>query len=142
MPSESYKREDLCAFPPPPTFFCYAFLGHRCVAAAGSVTIMIPMDTVKTRLVTQLATSESAYGGILNCFTRMLREEGIGSFYNSLTPRLVSVVPMIGVQYFVYEVGAVFQSSRLNTSLVGRPGHVPRLCFISQCMVLMADCKY
>lgn len=33
----------------------------------------------------------------------MLREEGIGSFYNSLTPRLVSVVPMIGVQYLVYE---------------------------------------
>lgn len=43
------------------------------------------------------------YKGILNCFSRMLREEGIGSFYNSLTPRLVSVVPMIGVQYFVYE---------------------------------------
>lgn len=43
------------------------------------------------------------YDGILNCFSRMLREEGIGSFYNSLTPRLVSVVPMIGVQYLVYE---------------------------------------
>lgn len=43
------------------------------------------------------------YNGILNCFTRMLREEGVGSFYNSLTPRLVSVVPMIGVQYLVYE---------------------------------------
>lgn len=27
----------------------------------------------------------------------------MGSFYNSLTPRLVSVVPMIGVQYLVYE---------------------------------------
>ncbi|CAM9638312.1 unnamed protein product, partial [Ascophyllum nodosum] len=72
-------------------------------AAAGSVTIMIPMDTVKTRLVTQ-STSPQAYTGILNCFSRMLREEGLGSFYNSLTPRLVSVVPMIGVQYFVYEV--------------------------------------
>lgn len=33
----------------------------------------------------------------------MLREEGVVSFYNSLTPRLVSVVPMIGVQYLVYE---------------------------------------
>lgn len=72
-------------------------------AAAGSVTIMIPMDTVKTRLVTQAAGSKYHYTGIINCFTRMLRDEGIGSFYNSLTPRLVSVVPMIGVQYFVYE---------------------------------------
>lgn len=65
---------------------------------------MIPMDTVKTRLVTQAAGSKYHYTGIINCFTRMLRDEGIGSFYNSLTPRLVSVVPMIGVQYFVYEV--------------------------------------
>lgn len=39
------------------------------------------------------------YSGISNCFTRMLREEGVTSFYNSLSPRLVSVVPMIGVQY-------------------------------------------
>lgn len=80
------------------------FFNDRCVAAAGSVTIMIPMDTIKTRLVTQSATSALRYDGILNCFVRMLREEGLGSFYNSLTPRLVSVVPMIGVQYFVYEV--------------------------------------
>ena len=33
----------------------------------------------------------------------MLREEGLGSFYNSLPPRLVSVVPMIGLQYGTYE---------------------------------------
>lgn len=65
---------------------------------------MIPMDTVKTRLVTQAVGSKYHYTGIINCFSRMIREEGIGSFYNSLTPRLVSVVPMIGVQYFVYEV--------------------------------------
>lgn len=75
------------------------------MAAAGSVTIMIPMDTIKTRLVTQSSISTVKYKGILNCFSRMLREEGLGSFYNSLTPRLVSVVPMIGVQYLVYEVG-------------------------------------
>lgn len=79
---------------------------NRCIAAAGSVTIMIPMDTVKTRLVTQSVASSFKYDGIVNCFTRMLREEGVGSLYNSLTPRLVSVVPMIGVQYLVYEVCA------------------------------------
>ncbi|CAM9202133.1 unnamed protein product [Discosporangium mesarthrocarpum] len=73
------------------------------VAAAGSVTVMIPMDSVKTRLVTQTAASARQYKGIVDCFMRMVREEGVGSLYNSLTPRLVSVVPMIGVQYFVYE---------------------------------------
>ncbi|CAM9349902.1 unnamed protein product [Chrysoparadoxa australica] len=73
------------------------------VAAAGSVTVMIPMDSVKTRLVVQSASSSTQYKGIVDCFVRMLREEGVGSLYNSLTPRLVSVVPMIGIQYGVYE---------------------------------------
>jgi len=70
-----------------------------CIAAAGSVIVMIPMDTVKTRLVTQTAGSAYYYSGIFNCFQTILKKEGIGAFYNSLYPRLASVVPMIGIQY-------------------------------------------
>ncbi|KAG5190453.1 mitochondrial carrier domain-containing protein [Tribonema minus] len=69
------------------------------IAAAGSVTVMIPMDTVKTRLVTQTAGSARHYRGIIDCFRTIARTEGVGAFYNSLTPRLASVVPMIGIQY-------------------------------------------
>lgn len=72
-------------------------------AAAGSVCVMIPMDTVKTRLVTQCSVSGAGYKGVTDCFVRILKEEGIGSFYRSLPPRLVSVVPMIAIQYSVYE---------------------------------------
>jgi Mitochondrial carrier protein len=32
-----------------------------------------------------------------------MREEGIGTFYRSLPPRLMSVVPMIAIQFGVYE---------------------------------------
>ena len=34
---------------------------------------------------------------------RVLREEGLRTFYAPLAPRLVSVVPMIGIQFGVYE---------------------------------------
>mmetsp|Transcript_10186 Transcript_10186/g.17037 ORF Transcript_10186/g.17037 Transcript_10186/m.17037 type:complete len:416 (+) Transcript_10186:254-1501(+) len=78
------------------------------LAAAGSVTVMIPMDTVKTRLVIQNAvlvgqSNPDAYRGVADCFMRMLREEGAGVFYRSLPPRLLSVVPMIAIQFGVYE---------------------------------------
>ena len=75
-----------------------------CVASGTTVCIMIPMDTIKTRLVTQ-ATSGGAvpYKGIIDCAVRVAREEGIKSFYRGLPPRLVSVVPMIGIQFTVYE---------------------------------------
>lgn len=68
------------------------------LAAAASVTVMIPLDTIKTRLVVQTASSPVAYKGMIDCCSRILREEGIGAFYKSLPPRLVSVVPMIAIQ--------------------------------------------
>jgi len=69
---------------------------------------MIPMDTVKTRLVTQMNYPDLVpYQGISDCFRRVLKEEGVGAFYRGLTPRLFSVVPMIGIQFGVYEVSEI-----------------------------------
>ena len=70
---------------------------------------MMPLDTIKTRLVTQLSskaiqTSGAVpYKGIIDCAVRMSQEEGIKAFYKGLAPRLISVVPMIGIQFGVYE---------------------------------------
>ena len=77
-----------------------------CVASATTVCIMIPMDTIKTRLVTQTSAKVlegAAYKGIIDCGVRIAREEGIKTFYRGLAPRLLSVVPMIGIQFGVYE---------------------------------------
>jgi hypothetical protein len=80
-----------------------AFMG--CMASATTVTIMIPLDTIKTRLVTQggSAVGSRVYKGIIDCAVRVAREEGMGTFYRGLPPRLASVVPMIGIQFGVYE---------------------------------------
>ncbi|KAL3904293.1 MAG: hypothetical protein SGILL_010124, partial [Bacillariaceae sp.] len=77
-----------------------------CVASTATVCIMIPMDTIKTRLVVQSSQkilSDTAYKGIVDCAVRIAREEGIRTFYRGLAPRLISVVPMIGIQFGVYE---------------------------------------
>ncbi|EJK75966.1 hypothetical protein THAOC_02295 [Thalassiosira oceanica] len=74
-----------------------------CIASATTVCVMIPMDTVKTRLVTQSKFPDLVpYEGINDCFRRIMQEEGVGAFYRGLTPRLLSVVPMIGIQFGVY----------------------------------------
>jgi len=77
-----------------------------CMASAASVCIMIPMDTIKTRLVTQMSAKVivgAPYKGIIDCAVRVAQEEGIKAFYRGLPPRLISVVPMIGIQFGVYE---------------------------------------
>lgn len=98
------------------------------LAAAASVTVMIPMDTIKTRLVVQTSQVVGAgvgtvagrlgnmvasnlagtgalrpYKGVADCFVRIVQEEGVGALYRSLPPRLMSVVPMIAIQFGVYE---------------------------------------
>lgn len=79
-----------------------------CIASGTTVCIMIPMDTIKTRLVTQASLAAKGadivpYKGIIDCATRVVREEGVRTLYRGLPPRLISVVPMIGIQFGVYE---------------------------------------
>jgi hypothetical protein len=49
----------------------------------------------------------------------MAREEGMGSFYRGLTPRLMSVVPMIGIQFGVYEYTKKLMLSRTGHDSLG-----------------------
>lgn len=99
-----------------------------CMASATTVCIMIPMDTVKTRLVTQLNYPDLVpYKGINDCFRTVLKEEGIGAFYRGLAPRLLSVVPMIGIQFGVYEFTKKFMLAKdSQTSIEPTRGHVSK----------------
>ena len=104
---QQLKRAHESLFSTKPNAETNFFLGA--LAAAGGTTVMIPMDTVKTRLVIQGANGAAAgasvaYTGVRNCFIRILREEGVGAFYRALPPRLGSVVPMIAIQFGVYEI--------------------------------------
>eukprot|EP00903_Cladosiphon_okamuranus_P012134 g11383.t1 len=99
---QQFKRLHRKATDRPPTNTENFMLGAA--AAGATVCIMIPMDTVKTRLVTQTAQAGVVpYKGVLQTLARIVKEEGIGPIYRSLTPRLVSVVPMIGIQFGIYE---------------------------------------
>ena len=101
---QQMKRQYETWFDEPPHGDASFYLGAA--AAAAAVCVMIPMDTVKTRLVLQGAGGKvgTMYTGVGDCFVKVFREEGIGAFYISLIPRLASVVPMISIQFGAYEV--------------------------------------
>jgi solute carrier family 25 S-adenosylmethionine transporter 26 len=99
-----------------------------CIASGTTVCIMIPLDTIKTRLVTQSAhaLSDQAYKGIIDCAVRVAREEGVRALYRGLTPRLISVVPMIGIQFGVYEFmkKTLLDRSDLGMAALPPPGQL------------------
>jgi len=99
---QQIKRANLHFSEAEPTDLQNAAMG--CLASTMSVCVMIPMDTIKTRLVTQMNYPHLVpYKGIVDAAVRISKEEGIGAFYRGLPPRLCSVVPMIGIQFGVYE---------------------------------------
>ena len=67
-------------------------------AASASVCLMIPLDTVKVRMTTGNL-GGVAYRNVADAIRTMLREEGAFCFYRGLPPRLLSVVPMIAIQF-------------------------------------------
>ena len=71
------------------------------IASTASVCLMMPVEVVKTRMVTQSVAIP--YHSMYDGFRRVVTEEGVRTFYRGLTPRLISTVPMTGVNFGLYE---------------------------------------
>jgi len=78
-------------------FVCGTIAG---TISAGTVT---PADVVKTRLQTQKPGS-AQYSGIVDCFTRIYKEEGMRALFKGTIPRILIISPLFGITLATYEV--------------------------------------
>eukprot|EP00250_Pteridium_aquilinum_P015099 c22376_g2_i1 orf=196-1221(+) len=62
------------------------------LAGAVGATVVYPLDTIKTRLQAQ-SRKDGKYKDVLDCFRKVLLEEGLGSLYNGLVPQLLGIAP-------------------------------------------------
>eukprot|EP00850_Spirogloea_muscicola_P018083 SM000162S02361 [mRNA] locus=s162:179804:181597:+ [translate_table: standard] len=69
------------------------------LATIASDAVFTPMDVVKQRL--QLR--RSPYRGVLDCFSRILREEGVRALYASYKTTVIMNVPFTAVHFATYE---------------------------------------
>jgi len=58
-----------------------------------------PIDVIKTRLMTQAATSAVPYTGVLDCVTTMIATEGPGVFLAGIVPRMIYLGPLWALQF-------------------------------------------
>ena len=79
---------------------------HHFVAGAlsgiSAITVTNPIWCVKTRLQIQDKSSTTAYKGLLDCFTRIIKEEGILNLYRGLGPAYI-LVANPALQFTFYE---------------------------------------
>jgi len=65
------------------------------IAGVIGTSIIFPIDMVKTRLQNQAVTKagERMYNGAWDCFTKIIKAEGVRGLYRGLAPNLVGVTP-------------------------------------------------
>ncbi|CAG9828009.1 unnamed protein product [Diabrotica balteata] len=71
------------------------------------VCIMHPLDLVKTRLQIQSRTMDRNdpryYKGIIDCFGKMYKHEGMFSFWKGIVPPILAETPKRAVKFFTFE---------------------------------------
>ncbi|KJE88487.1 calcium-binding carrier protein [Capsaspora owczarzaki ATCC 30864] len=65
------------------------------IAGAIGATVVFPIDLVKTRMQNQrgVIVGEMLYRNSWDCFTKVLKNEGVSGLYRGLVPQLVGVAP-------------------------------------------------
>ncbi|XP_031231085.1 calcium-binding mitochondrial carrier protein SCaMC-1-like isoform X4 [Mastomys coucha] len=71
-----------------------------CMAGATSQTCVYPMEVIKTRLILG---KTGEYSGIIDCFRKLLKREGIQAFSKGYVPNLLSIIPYAGLQLTIFE---------------------------------------
>ncbi|XP_036308664.1 calcium-binding mitochondrial carrier protein SCaMC-1-like [Pipistrellus kuhlii] len=70
------------------------------MAGVTAQTCIYPIEVIKTRL-TVGKTGE--YSGIINCGKKLLKQEGVRTFYKGYVPNMLSIIPYAGIELSVYE---------------------------------------
>jgi len=58
---------------------------------------------LKTRLALRRT---GQYSGIVDCASKILRQEGPSVFYRGYVPNLIGIIPYAGIDLMIYEVSA------------------------------------
>lgn len=76
------------------------------LAGGASVIVTMPQDTVKTRM--QGEDAKKLYKGTVDCFMKILKQEGPAFFFAGTVPRLVRVSLDVGITFTIYPLLSKF----------------------------------
>ncbi|KAJ2501196.1 mitochondrial aspartate-glutamate transporter agc1 [Coemansia sp. RSA 1972] len=94
-----------------------AKLGNGAIAGVTGVSIIFPLDMVKTRLQNQKPVGgKMPYSGGIDCFRQILRGEGVRGLYRGLVPNLAGVTPEKAIKLAVNDIMRGVLAQRAGTS--------------------------
>ncbi|KAJ8267539.1 hypothetical protein COCON_G00127110 [Conger conger] len=74
------------------------------IAGMPAASLVTPADVIKTRLQVAARAGQTTYNGLLDCFWKILREEGPRAFWKGAGARVFRSSPQFGVTLVTYEL--------------------------------------
>jgi len=78
-------------------------LASSVATSAVTVTVMNPVDVVRTRIYNQPGGKERSYEGIRDAFVKIVRREGVRGLYKGLTASFMRLTPHTSITFLVLE---------------------------------------
>ncbi|NXI47447.1 CMC1 protein, partial [Galbula dea] len=73
-------------------------------AGVPAASLVTPADVIKTRLQVAARAGQTTYSGVIDCFRKILREEGPSAFWKGAGARVFRSSPQFGVTLVTYEL--------------------------------------
>ncbi|KAF4087011.1 hypothetical protein AMELA_G00090660 [Ameiurus melas] len=74
------------------------------IAGVPAASLVTPADVIKTRLQVAARAGQTTYNGMIDCFRKILREEGFKAFWKGAGARVCRSSPQFGVTLVTYEL--------------------------------------
>ncbi|XP_006866071.1 PREDICTED: calcium-binding mitochondrial carrier protein SCaMC-1-like [Chrysochloris asiatica] len=71
------------------------------LAGVTAQTCVYPLEVLKTRLA---VSQTGQYSGMLDCGKKLLKQEGVRTFFKGYTPNVLGIIPYSGIDLAVYEL--------------------------------------
>ncbi|CAJ1079381.1 calcium-binding mitochondrial carrier protein Aralar1 isoform X1 [Xyrichtys novacula] len=74
------------------------------IAGVPAASLVTPADVIKTRLQVAARAGQTTYTGVIDCFRKILKEEGFRAFWKGAGARVFRSSPQFGVTLVTYEL--------------------------------------
>uniref|UniRef100_A0A3B3D2M3 Solute carrier family 25 member 12 n=1 Tax=Oryzias melastigma TaxID=30732 RepID=A0A3B3D2M3_ORYME len=74
------------------------------IAGIPAASLVTPADVIKTRLQVAARAGQTTYSGVIDCFRKILQEEGFRAFWKGAGARVFRSSPQFGVTLVTYEL--------------------------------------
>ncbi|XP_061697038.1 electrogenic aspartate/glutamate antiporter SLC25A12, mitochondrial-like [Syngnathoides biaculeatus] len=79
-------------------------LAAGAIAGVPAASLVTPADVIKTRLQVAARAGQTTYNGVIDCFRKILKEEGFRAFWKGAGARVFRSSPQFGVTLVTYEL--------------------------------------